>query len=187
MFTNNWFEITGIKNFEKYVLKYVSPLDKKHNFLEIGCYEGQASCWLMENTDAKLVVIDTFKGSQEHDTQFEKTLLARFTDNIQEYKDRITIKQGTSRDVLKLYPLTINSFDFIYVDGSHQASDVLEDAVLAFPLLKEGGIMIFDDYTWGAGMSLYDTPKFGIDAFLKVYFNQIEVLETNSQVIIRKK
>jgi hypothetical protein len=33
-------------------------------------------------------------------------------------------------------------------DGSHRARDVLEDAVLSWPLLKVGGIMLFDDYLW---------------------------------------
>jgi len=185
MFTNEWFKITGIKNFEK----YVKPLDNQDNlhFMEIGCYEGLASCWLMENTEADLVVIDTFKGSKEHDAQFEKTLLARFKENIEPYKERVEIVEGTSSRELKLYSAVTNFFDFIYVDGSHQASDVLEDAVLAFPLLKKGGIMIFDDYTWGAGMDRLNIPVTGINAFLDVYGDQLEVLEKNAQVIIRKK
>ena len=37
------------------------------------------------------------------------------------------------------------SFDFIYVDASHRAPDVLLDAVLAFQLLRIGGLIIFDD------------------------------------------
>ena len=40
----------------------------------------------------------------------------------------------------------INNFDLIYIDASHYAPDVLSDAVLAFKLLKPGGILIFDDY-----------------------------------------
>ena len=38
----------------------------------------------------------------------------------------------------------INYFDFIYVDGSHQAPDVLFDAVMAFKLLRKNGIIAFD-------------------------------------------
>ena len=175
MFTNNWFEITGIKNFEKYA-------NPKHS-LEIGCYEGQASVWLMKNTDTRLTVVDTFKGGE--DLPDEKDLLKRFTENIEPYEDRVIVRQGTSEEVLK--KLTDNVYDFIYVDGDHHAKNVLEDAVLAFPLLKEGGIMIFDDYTWGQGMDFYEVPRTGIDAFLLVYGNQLDILEKNSQVIIRKK
>ena len=38
------------------------------------------------------------------------------------------------------------SFDFIYIDPSHQAPDILTDAVLAFKLLRLSGVMVFDDY-----------------------------------------
>ncbi|MCK5017874.1 MAG: class I SAM-dependent methyltransferase [Candidatus Peribacteraceae bacterium] len=186
MFTNNWFQITAIKNFEKYIATTKGD-DSVKNFLEIGCYEGQASVWMMENTEADLTVIDTFKGSKEHDAQFESTLLDRFLKNIEPYKVRVSAMVGLSQTRLKELHREGKLFDFIYIDGSHQASDVLEDAVLAFPLLKKYGIMIFDDYTWGQGMAFYDIPQPGIDAFLSIYGNQLEVLEKNSQVIIRKK
>ena len=39
-------------------------------------------------------------------------------------------------------------FDFVYVDGSHQAPDVLVDAVLSALLLRKGGLLVFDDYFW---------------------------------------
>ena len=37
---------------------------------------------------------------------------------------------------------------FIYVDGSHEAPDVLFDAILAHKLVKNNGIIAFDDYLW---------------------------------------
>jgi predicted O-methyltransferase YrrM len=40
------------------------------------------------------------------------------------------------------------SFNFIYIDGSHQAPDVHADAVFAFQLAKVGSLIIFDDYLW---------------------------------------
>lgn len=39
-------------------------------------------------------------------------------------------------------------FDLVYIDGSHMRVDVLVDAVLAWPLLQPGGLMVFDDYEW---------------------------------------
>jgi len=183
MFTNNWFEITGIKNFEKYLL----PLAQAPNtsFLEVGCYEGQASVWMLKNTSADLTVVDTFAGGE--DLPDEKNLLERFEENIEPYKDRVDIIEGASGDMLKVLAVSDKKFDFIYIDGSHLAKNALEDAILAFPLLKSNGIMIFDDYTWGVGMGYYEIPRTGIDAFLLVYGDQLEVLEKNSQVIIRKK
>ena len=185
MFTNNWFEVTAIRNFEKHVL----PLKEKAlNFLEVGCYEGQASVWMLENSNAKLTVVDTFKGGQ--DLPDEENLLHRFTDNVKEHRDRVSINMGKSQRILKEFAsdteMGVDFYDFIYIDGSHLACDVLEDAILAFPLLKNGGIMIFDDYTWGQGMSPFDVPSMGINTFLSVYGNKIKVLEKNSQVVIEK-
>jgi hypothetical protein len=139
--------------------------------------------WLLENSNAELTVVDTFKGGE--DLPNEQNLFDRFIENVKPYIDRVEVIQGTSQSALK--ELCEHQFDFIYIDGSHLAKNVLEDAVLAFPLLKEGGIMIFDDYTWGQGLSFWDIPRTGIDAFLLVYGNQLEVLEKNSQVIIKKK
>lgn len=186
MFTNNWFQTTAKANFEKYLL----PLkDKPVSFLEIGCYEGQSSLWMLENVlthkNSGLTVIDTFEGSPEHGE--ENDLLERFKENIKGYSPRIL--KGNSRFFLK--NLAINQFDdieydFIYVDGSHEATDVLEDAVLSFPLLKTGGLMIFDDYQFGSQLDKHLTPKPAIDAFLEVYANKIKVLDINGQVILQK-
>lgn len=72
------------------------------------------------------------------------------------------------------------SFDFIYVDGSHQACDVICDAVLSFKLLSEGGIIIFDDYLWRGGAAdtgnPLKTPKLAIDAFVNLYFDRLQLL-----------
>ena len=69
-------------------------------------------------------------------------------------------------------------FDWVYVDGSHQAADVLFDAVLSLQLLRVGGVMVFDDYLWNgvhAG-GLLDSPKIAIDAFTNVHADKIRVL-----------
>jgi hypothetical protein len=77
----------------------------------------------------------------------------------------------------------------IYIDGSHQAPDVLSDATLSFPLLKVGGTMIFDDYTWRSvpGDPLYG-PKLAVDAFLNIYFHKMRIgwSPNNFQVVAQK-
>ena len=59
--------------------------------------------------------------------------------------------------VLRRLPL--ESFDIIYIDGSHAVNDVLEDAVLSFRLLKPEGILIFDDYRWVGALVRGREPK----------------------------
>ena len=56
-------------------------------------------------------------------------------------QEGITMKRKAAAEVS-------GAFDFIYIDGSHMRVDVLLDAVLAWQLLKPGGIMALDDYEW---------------------------------------
>jgi predicted O-methyltransferase YrrM len=71
-------------------------------------------------------------------------------------------------------------FDFIYIDGSHQAPDVLLDAVLGFELLRDQGMMVFDDYLWqeplAGGVDPVRCPKMAIDAFVNVYCRKLRVI-----------
>jgi len=72
------------------------------------------------------------------------------------------------------------AFDFIYIDGSHQAPDVLADAILAFRMLRVGGIMAFDDYLWFEhlpyGKDPIRSPKIAIDAFTNIYSRKLNIL-----------
>ena len=71
-------------------------------------------------------------------------------------------------------------FDLIYIDGSHQAPDVLSDAVQGVNLLKIEGVMIFDDYLWQerltGGVDLVRCPKPAIDAFVNIFCRKVRVL-----------
>ena len=83
-------------------------------------------------------------------------------------------------------------FDLIYIDGSHTAPDVLTDAVLAFQLLRVGGVMIFDDYLWSMEAPLYvdplNMPKPAIDAFTMIFMRKVRVMPDlpNAQCYVEK-
>jgi predicted O-methyltransferase YrrM len=80
-----------------------------------------------------------------------------------------------------------NIYDFIYIDGSHIAKDVLTDACMAWPLLKPKGIMVFDDYMWGNARDILHRPKWAIDAFVNIFAEEVEIISTGYQLAIRKK
>ena len=189
MFTYTWFDTTGKTNFETFLAKFKGQANLK--FLEIGCFEGRATCWLLENIltapSSKIHAIDTFEGSIEHsDEKLDlHSLEDVFRGNIEPFKDKVIVWKGYSQDILRKFEPNTR-FDFIYVDGSHQAPDVLEDAVLAFRLLSKDGIMIFGDYKWAKYDDRHMNPGMGIDAFISTFGNQLEVLLREYQVIIRK-
>jgi predicted O-methyltransferase YrrM len=145
--------------------------------LEIGCYEGRATVWLLENIathpDATIKCIDIAEQAS-----FRQNILAARS------PEKVRLEIGRSQNLLRLYPA--NAFDFVYVDGSHETVDVLEDAVLSFRLLRRGGIMGFDDFKWKDQAFPDATPKLAINAFLSIYGRKITVLMKDYQVWIRK-
>jgi len=64
----------------------------------------------------------------------------------------------------------------IYIDASHYAPDVLSDAVIAFKLLKPGGMLIFDDYLWSGDENIVYYPKIAIDAFTNIFSKHIKLI-----------
>lgn len=169
--------------------------------LEIGCFEGRATVWFLENvlkgSGSKITVIDPFGllapmyGVKEGEPNPLDETERRFDRNIEAINaGQKTVKiKGFSQVELRKLPL--ESFDFIYVDGWHAAKDVLEDAVLSWRLLKIGGVMIFDDYLWRQDdegiRNEYGRPGVGVDAFLGVFAPYLTVLERSWQLIVRKE
>lgn len=84
-------------------------------------------------------------------------------------------------------PEYVPMYDFIYIDGSHVAKDVLTDACMAWPLLKPAGFMVFDDYLWGPPRDVLHRPKVAIDAFCNLFAEEVEIVHVGYQLVVRKK
>lgn len=192
-FLYDWFS-NNITVWEKFLKKFKNR--KNLSFLEIGCFEGQSTLWLLENIltqpNSKIVVIDTFAGGDDQKHFGVKTgnLLKRFKENLKDYisedpeENKVIIKKGFSSEILKKLE---GKFDFIYIDGSHIAKDVLEDAVLSWELLNDNGIMIFDDYSWDRYNDETLNPRPAINCFLRIYKGWYKILYAKYQVVIQKK
>ncbi|QDU61891.1 hypothetical protein Pan216_27560 [Planctomycetes bacterium Pan216] len=153
------------------------------NYLEIGVHEGRSVMWMLENvlTDptSRLTGIDVFADEYKGVKGGYKAV---YLANLEAAgaSDRATTIESFSQLALRELPL--DSFDIIYIDGSHANDDVLEDAILSSRLLKKGGLMIFDDYGGEHGH-----PKFGIDTFYEIYGDDYDTLHNGYQIILRKK
>ena len=132
-----WWHNNAIGMWERWI-----PLTVKKG-LEIGSFEGASAVWLMDNRpDLQLSCVDIFGPAFDDVTgEYEQ----RFERNVAEYGDRITKLKGKSADVLKTLPRRA-TYDLIYIDGDHSYEGAKIDAELAYPLLKKGGVLIFDDY-----------------------------------------
>lgn len=160
--------------------EYLGPLDGRPvRCLEIGSHEGRSAVWivqhLLSHPDSTLTCIDPWPNSDAE---------RRFDANLSE--------QGRGSQIRKLkteswraLPLLTPGFDFIYIDGSHEGRDVLEDAIHAFRLARIGCLLIFDDYVHCC-RAVNHPPGPAIDAFLRIWSDGIELLHRRKQVIVRK-
>lgn len=161
-----------------------SHLGRPLRIIEIGCWEGRSSCYLLlrlaRHPESRLICVDPFDLLH---LQFEANRVA-WGNNIraalrqlsselpplsaqmlgsdndaaspsrrsqQIGGGKVQLLQESSKSAL---PWLLSnkpgaeSFDLVYVDGSHMCADVLFDALLAFELLRPGGVIVFDDYEW---------------------------------------
>lgn len=173
-------------------LEWVGHLkDKPAVGLELGVWKGQFSEWLLENilTDPRSVLwcVDTFEGSDEHKLAgIDCTKLERETrERLERFGGKAKIFRSHSDRALRGF-LREDKFDFVYVDAAHDSMNVLRDAVLAFDLIKDGGVLVFDDYEWTSMEQEVDRPKLAIDSFVQCYARRIEVLSVGWQVCVKK-
>ena len=190
-FTKDWFQWSP-----PVWEKIIPHLPERKTFLEIGSFEGRSTVWTVENMledGGDLVAIDTWEGGAEHVNGEMTGAEERFDANMvllkEKFPNRTVIKEkATSTKVLAtLVSESHYSFDFIYIDGSHLAKDVLTDACMSWPLLKRGGFMVFDDYMWKPpGFTLLDRPKFAVDVFTTLFEDELVIAYSGYQLIVRK-
>lgn len=177
---------------------------KIQSVLEVGCYEGRASTWICENLlgseGGRLDVIDTFGGSDcEAGMDNAKKLLKENQNHIREAFDHnlsffphidLHIHEGLSQEVLPqlVHADPLFLYDFIYIDGSHNAGDTFIDAYYANKLLKPEGVLIFDDYLWKdpARPAPIDSPMAGINFHSLLYSDKYTLLDKGYQLFLIK-
>ncbi|MEY3109364.1 MAG: hypothetical protein RJB43_195 [Verrucomicrobiota bacterium] len=154
--------------------------------LEIGSFEGLSACFILQQLpQAELTCVDTWDGSDEHAGLAFDSIEKAFDRHVAPWQNRVTKKKTTSLRYLANLEGG-EKFDFIYVDGSHHADDVMVDAVLCFERLKVGGVMILDDYLWRYYPRGAEDPARAINSFLRLCEGRHELIMAYRQVAIVK-
>lgn len=179
IFSTNWFT-PHIPHWSRILEDYKNKPDV--HYLEVGVYEGRALLWMLENvlthSTADATIIDIFPDDLEE--RFLKNL------ELSGFSDKVTVIKGSSQ--IELKNLAPGTFDIIYIDGDHSAPAVLTDAVLSWLLLKEGGILIFDDYKYKLQVSSpAKRPLISVEAFVGCFNEYVDSIYADKQYIIRKK
>jgi hypothetical protein len=185
----NWFDQTAKENFERFLIPLAGQ--DKLNFLQLGAFTGDASVWLsyavLTGKDSLLVDVDTWQGSNEgshHAMDFDD-VYETYLDKTEELDNIIHKKMTTT---MFLFHNRDERYDFIYVDAGHTSADAFLDGELSWPLLKSGGILAFDDYTWNSedGIDIH-APKIGVGIFIDRHRTELEILAVNTQMWVKKK
>ncbi|NDG05289.1 MAG: class I SAM-dependent methyltransferase, partial [Alphaproteobacteria bacterium] len=135
-FTNNWFG-GNIPTWD-YLMNQFKPA----TILEIGSFEGRSTCYIIEKCSSHHAIdvtcIDSWEGGvEEHQKGTAMSEIERRFDH------NVALAQSRAKNPVTLNKIKMHSvpaccrlmatrgeqaFDLIYVDGSHQAPDVLADA-----------------------------------------------------------
>jgi predicted O-methyltransferase YrrM len=172
-FTQDWFT-HNVPNFEK----CMEAAPERLKFLEIGSYEGMSACWLLTNgleEGGHLTCIDPFFNDMR--SVFDKNIREATRLN-----QVVSVMQTTSYKALAELIGTKQTYDFIYIDGVHSADGALTDACMSWGLLKQGGVMLFDDYLYP-----HEPTKVGIDGFLAAFDGKYDIIVNNYQLAVQKK
>jgi predicted O-methyltransferase YrrM len=182
--------IDRIGRFAYHVLK--SNLPRPVRYLEIGSFEGRSLAFVhtLLKGDVRITSIDPFTDYSEFADVSWAAVSAIFAANVESIgaKDDVRVLKGRSIDHLPKLLDAGETFDLIFIDGSHATLDIMVDAALAWQMLACGGLMIFDDY-WYRRRDLGRSfrPKLAIDAFVGATTHEIEILDVAFQVFIRRK
>ena len=183
----NWFIPYAKPNFEKHLLSYAGKPGLQ--FLQLGTFTGDASVWLLDNVltgeNSTLDDVDSWQGSDEgvHNEMDFADVHRTYREKTQHYTNVRSHKVYTETFLAER---RTNTYDFIYIDADHTAAGVIKDAVHSWRLLKPGGILAFDDYYWTSDKGIRYEPREAINFFCWSHYDELEMIEANEQVWVRK-
>ena len=194
--THDWFS-RHIPSWEKLFPRVTSCPPRA---LEIGSWEGRSAVYTLNNLCAKggsIVCIDYFDAlTTEHGRAHHDKLVHNLRVTGKPHRVMVDCSTPALMQLLEETALAADDesergYDWIYVDGSHEAANTFLDAELAWRMARKGAIMVFDDYRWKRKDS--DSPhhpRRGIDAFMMLRKGEYEILvgaeDEDYQMVLRK-
>lgn len=184
--TNDWFSGSELR---RNLPRFIQSPENPRSILEIGSYEGLSACYfsdeLLNHSDSKLVCVDPFHPG-DVTTEVTGETEGLFRSNISRSKNasKVTLFKMYSRDfyAIQNQRQPPDSFDFIYIDGSHVPADIILDMTECYKLLKPGGIMWMDDYYFGKDGSV----KRAMDSVLNS-LTGYRIIHSDYQIAIQKE
>jgi predicted O-methyltransferase YrrM len=104
---------------------------------------------------------------------------------------RVTAMKGDSTDQLAELIRRGETFDFIYVDGSHTCLDCYADIIMAWQLLRRGGVLAVDDVLYHQDKvlmgDLLGYPLKAKEHFMRKFMDEFDVISDSYRLFVRKR
>lgn len=154
-FRRRWFRNRNQATFSSFLLDKF-PIGRPYKMLTIGVFEGAQEVWLMQHVlthpDSRLFCVDPWCPTTKLDAEFMEQCYANARHNLSPWKDKVNLQRAFSQEIMSsavrdggYLGEPLNSFDLVIVDGDHDATPVIVDAVNAYEFVKPGGWILFDD------------------------------------------
>jgi predicted O-methyltransferase YrrM len=151
---------------------YMRGIILKHgckSLCELGHFHGKSSVYmgsiLEEQGFGKLTTFDLKNIRRIILPPRIEDLIKEFS--LENYINPVITDSGYIWDMIDMIEQRIDTFDFCYIDGTHTFESTLSAFILVDKLMEDGGIVIFDDYSWCLdkvtkihGNDLLNAPKY---------------------------
>lgn len=134
---------TGTPVFGGIQLKMLVEAYGKARFLELGTNTGLSGSYILSaETTTELVTIE---GSSD--------LCAIAEKNLSRISNNYVIKNALFQDAIDELARNNEKFDIAFIDGQHEKQATIYYTDILMPLMKAGGMIIYDDIYWSEDMN----------------------------------
>lgn len=173
------------------MLDYVST-NHCENILEIGTHRGDTGSELIKhslNKNVNYYGVDVFNEGWSEKIEYEDQSIPPHSKEVVEsylnqYSQNVFLFPGTSKERHKDIESLGIKFDLIWIDGGHSYNTVRDDFFMYKSLLKEDGVIFFDDYTTEFSYPPGNKIPLGVKPFIDdlIKFNQYDIEIVNDYV-----
>ena len=188
-FTKDLFD-HAIPSWTKHVVPGLKAIENAR-WLEVGSFEGRSALWTLDHVltgkGASITCVDAWETPWSRWVGGLGPGEQLFDLNVNGRSNVVKIK---GRSSLMLPGLPASSYHGAYIDADHWEAAVYRDAQMVWPLLRDGALLIFDDYGEGdipLGGGPCPEVKPAVDRFWKEYNENLVLLHKQWQVIFKKQ
>lgn len=169
------------------IASFINTYGVPNVIIEVGVFEGATTFWMADqltphNPNLKIYAVDPHVGSNDMSEDFtvvQKTFESNL--NFCQHKNVTYVQKHSQDGLIDLINQNVKA-ELIYIDGDHKAGEVLTDLVLAWKLLRVGGIILCDDTTtWrytdkNGTQSAQMSVRMAVEMFMQCNWHKLKIL-----------